>query len=209
MLNNFLERLFVDGRLVLESESVPSPRGIQQAVSRLCELELDYRQQLATSPPNISESAAEWALQTFYEVSLKLAYPHLANQIMDTAKVAAPDPANPEAVYSVDLLFRFLPDLFRLAKAANANAVLEQLSVFANEWPLSSVGLEDVSPVALDGILSQPALRMLYVDRIIARQDASRIRDERVLELVQAAVGIHAEFAPFLSLTNTDQDSSL
>ena len=53
-------------------------------------------------------------------------------------------------------------------------------------------------PTQIESILEHPSLRTLYIDRIMARKDFSRLSDPRVRELVTAAIGLHEELAPDL-----------
>ena len=68
----------------------------------------------------------------------------------------------------------------------------------ANAWPLSSVGVSGVEAGGLEPILDDECLRRLYVDRIIARDDRSRLTHPRVREAVMEAVGMYEELAPQL-----------
>jgi hypothetical protein len=50
----------------------------------------------------------------------------------------------------------------------------------------------------IETILENSSLRTLYIDRIFARKDLSRLSDPRVRELVTAAIGLHEQLAPEL-----------
>ena len=63
------------------------------------------------------------------------------------------------------------------------------LRQWAAEWPLSSVGLPNVTPKSIEPIIRHPCLLGIYRDRIIARQDRSRLGDPRVDEAVKQAIG--------------------
>ena len=51
----------------------------------------------------------------------------------------------------------------------------------------------------LDSFLPHPALRRLYVDRIVATRDATRLTDARVADTLRADLGLYPELAPSLS----------
>jgi hypothetical protein len=53
--------------------------------------------------------------------------------------------------------------------------------------------------ISIDGFADHPALVMLYVDRVIARRDVSRLLDRRVRQRIQQALGMYAELAPELA----------
>jgi hypothetical protein len=101
------------------------------------------------------------------------------------------------AHYSVDLTWQFLPDLHRLTRQASPNdPLVEAIRHFATQWPLSSVGIAGIAPLSLAGIVGHPGLLRLYADRIIGREDVSRLADPAVCEAVQTALGAHTCLAP-------------
>jgi hypothetical protein len=94
--------------------------------------------------------------------------------------------------YTVDLVFRFLPELFRLAqRTSGADPLCDGLRLWAGEWPLSSIGMADVNPVDLSAVCDDGGLLRLYADRVIARRDVSRLADPRVRAAVQTALGYY------------------
>jgi hypothetical protein len=106
---------------------------------------------------------------------------------------------SPAVHYSVDVVFRFLPDLARFARsAADNDPLLEPLQRWARQWPLSSVGMAGVDGADV-AFVAHPALLALYVDRVIATRDRSRLADERVRQAVRAALGLHPQLAPDLA----------
>ena len=111
-----------------------------------------------------------------------------------------PTDNSPAVQYSVDVMMRFLPDLIRHASAVpREDPLMATLYGWAADWPLSSVGVPLDRPVdaaAVESIVSDRALLTLYVDRIVARKDLSRLSHPSVVEAVRAAIGIHADLAP-------------
>ena len=102
--------------------------------------------------------------------------------------------ASPETHYSVDLVFHYLPDLMRFARsAAAADPLVEHLRRWARKWPLSSVGIEGVDDVSIDGFADSPGLMRLYADRVIAAGDTSRLSDPRVRQAVGGALGMYED----------------
>ena len=78
----------------------------------------------------------------------------------------------------------------RLARAASQDDVLvAQFAEWAIDWPLSSVGIAGTGSVSIEGIVQHPGLLTMYVDRIVARRDQSRVTDERVRTEIRRAVG--------------------
>jgi len=96
----------------------------------------------------------------------------------------------------VDLTFRYLPDLAKLARSASErDPLLAHIVRWAVDWPLSSVGMVGIGPVQIDNLAKDRCLLKLYVDRVIARGDKSRLCDPRVREAAQQAIGLFPELA--------------
>jgi hypothetical protein len=170
-------------------------------------------------PPPLRIDAAQWALMLFHQACQCAIYRDLGAAEIDAA-LALPCPA--EATlgqagaaaqhYSVDLVFRFLPDLFRLTKAASeGDPLCNHLRRWAVEWPLSSVGMAGVNPVDVSAVSEHAGLLQVYVDRIIARRDTSRLTDARVRAAVRAALGHFDDLSSPLAaaLKNFDQPTDV
>jgi hypothetical protein len=190
-LGQFLERLFEDGRVMVSApEPVPAEE-LRAAEGTLAALEAVYRLDLPGEPPPLAPAAARWAAVSLFHVCQFVAYRNAGEEMM-AAALGAPVPAAEAASlhYSVDLTFRFLPDLMRLARSdAENDPLLGYLRQWAVDWPLSSVGLPDVTPKSIEPVVNHRCLLNVYCDRIIARKDRSRLGDPRVEEAVKQAVG--------------------
>ena len=115
---------------------------------------------------------------------------------MIAAAFGSPVPAAAPASlhYSVDLSFRFLPDLLRLARSeAEGDPLLRHIRQWAAAWPLSSVGIPDLELGSIEPIVEHPCLLSIYCDRIIALRDRSRLGDSRVDGALAQAVGAMGE----------------
>jgi hypothetical protein len=124
-----------------------------------------------------------------------------ANETDVRAALADPRPGpTATAHYSVDLVFRFLPDLIALARRVSQDdPLVEALRNLIAPWPLASVGMSDIPVADIEPIIGHPCLRQLYVDRILARGDVARLDDPRVQEAVREALGACPELAPAIS----------
>jgi hypothetical protein len=106
----------------------------------------------------------------------------------------------PARHYSVDLVFQFLPDLTKLAGHVMAgDPLVEHLRNWANQWPLSSVGMNDVSPESLCGVAEHVGLLQYYVDRVIARRDVARLADPLVRSAARQALSMYGSLMPEIS----------
>jgi hypothetical protein len=126
--------------------------------------------------------------------------------------LAEPCPADEltaSVLYSADLGLRWLPDLIGLARGVGeGDPLVEGLRQLGAAWPLSSVGVVGVVPSELPEALgSDPCLRTLYVDRILASEDTSRLTDQRVADRAAAALGLYPELCPAVAEALETADS--
>ncbi|QDU49253.1 hypothetical protein [Gimesia panareensis] len=197
--STFLSSLFEDGHVLVPEIEPFSEEELSAGREVLCDFEAQYRLALPGGMPSFDLALSEQAAVLFYRACQFAVLRDTPPQQIDeefSAMQKLPD--TPEAHYAVDLVFRFLPDLFRLSKSMMENDPLViYLKDWANRWPISSVGLkETVSPVQIDGFAKSPGMLRLYCDRILARNDISRLDDPRVRTLVEASWGMYPELAP-------------
>lgn len=198
----FLSALFDTGHVRVPHPDQPDLAEEQQAASEfLGQFEQSWRLEFPGEAPAFDAAAASWAATMLYRAAQAAVFRDVPEPVLrDGLSVACP-PTGDEAGrhYSVDLVFRFLPDLAVLARHASPeDPLLQVLQAWANQWPLSSVGMKGVEPVSIDAIVGHPGLLQLYVDRILAREDLSRLADPRVQTAVRKSVGAYAELSPAL-----------
>lgn len=198
----FLESLFAEGRTVVPTAGVAIEATEQEAASDLIkELEIVHRQQLPHTAPDFVGDAASWAAMRFFRACQFAVYRDLGSEAIN-AEIGIPydGPLTPEVHYSVDLVFRYLPDLTKLAQsAATDDPLIEGLRAWGRAWPLSSVGMSGLGEITIEEFASCPSLLQLYVDRVISRNDESRLADAAVREGVAAALGIYQDLSPSLA----------
>jgi hypothetical protein len=202
-----LRGLLEEGRVVLKTPLVPAAGEPRAAEGVLIEFEQRFRLEMPGVAPAFSMSAALWGAEMTYLACQCLAFREIDEAELSN-RLSRPFAAARDASvhYSVDLTFRMLPDLYHRARSASRNdPLVNRLLEWAGSWPLSSVGIPETTgenatadPTQIESILEHPSLRTLYIDRIMARKDFSRLSDPRVRELVTAAIGLHGELAPDL-----------
>jgi len=201
-LVRFLNSLFDNGRVSVGDPRAAIDAEFPAADELLAAIEHDARRELSGSPPPLSLEAARWGAVMLYRAAQLLMYRDLGPDAV-AAGLRPPCPAGDESSthYSVDLTFRFLPDLVRMARTCSHDdpLVVEMMS-WASTYPLSSVGLDGVGEIDVEPIAKHPGLLAIYVDRVIAAQDVSRLADERVRAAIAAALGMHGHLAPKLSV---------
>jgi hypothetical protein len=223
----FLTSLFADGRVRVPLPGPLTGTELAEAGETLAGFEAQYRQELPGTPPALCLPAARWAATMFYRACQFVAYRDvdaatIAEVLGEPLPTGAALPSKSEGDspifverklgqsperklgqslasvhYSVDLTFRYLPDLVTLARtAAEQDPLVDQLLAWGSHWPLSSVGIGLPAAPAIDGFAGDGCLLRLYVDRVLGRRDRARLADRRVREAVRQAVGAFAELAP-------------
>lgn len=184
-----LEELWSTGRLTVVhpvNHIEPSQDCLAEWIG---EAERLYRLQLPNNPPAVNMDLAIWGLNQFYRAAQLMVYRELGEQFIESGLEIEPDfclqnwsqwspVERASAHYSVDLFFRFLGDLQRLAKAASpADLLVKQVESWADRWPLSGarIGESVVLEENLEPILLNRCLRILYIER---KQDRNISSDE-------------------------------
>ncbi len=201
-LDSFVSELLEHGHVRVAADDDPDGDERERVAERLTAFDRGYRLDLPYAPPPLAKPAALWAATMLHRACQLLVFRDLPVEAVESGLAEpCPMPANPATPYSVDLTFRFLPDLVKIARlASREDPLVERLLEWCRDWPLSSVGIEGVGPVNVDGFAGDRCLLGMYVDRIIARRDKSRLDDERVREAVGAAIGAFDELAPELAV---------
>ena len=110
--------------------------------------------------------AALWGAEMMYAACQCLAFREIDEAEL-TRRLSRPFSGRPDASahYSVDLTFRMLPDLYHRARSASRNdPLVARLQEWAEDWPLSSVGMPEATrenlpanPKRIDAILEDPS----------------------------------------------------
>jgi len=201
MLVSFLTELYEHGRVRVDApDAAVAAADLHGARQLLLEIERVVRQDFPGDPPTAPPEVVEWAALSFYHACQAAVFRDLdAVQVEQLLASSCPPAEAASRHYAADLTFRFLPDLITLAEqAAPGDALLEILRRWANEWPLSSVGVPKVVPVSLAGIVEHPAMLRYYVDRVIARRDVSRLSDPHVRSAVGRSLTLYEDRFPEL-----------
>jgi len=204
----FVESLIFDGRVrvstIVDAKGKiqsPSPAELAETLTRLRRYEELYRPELRGNPPGLLDDGLYWGALMTYRACSFLAHRDVDSKtIVDSLQKTVPPVASPAVCYSVDFTCRFLPDLIRLAKAVSVeDPLVGCLITLARQWPLSSVGVPDLGAVDISAFVRDDCLLALYVDRVIASGDASRLDHPLVLSRVRTAIGLHSELSPGLA----------
>ena len=189
----FLAQLFESGRVVVEPRLAQESSEALDAV--LEPAEQIFRSTLAGNAPDFSLPVARWAAQRLYYGCHFLVCRDAEAGVM-AACLSEPVPFSRSATtdYSADLTLQYLPDLVAMARGlAAGDPLVEQLLRLGRDWPLSSVGISDIGSVKVDTFFLHPTLRQLYLDRILAWRDLTRLEDPRVADAARETLGAFPE----------------
>lgn len=205
---SFLRQLQETGRvrvpplgteLTVESSAVKSSIG---------ELDLTARLSFPGEAPPLSVEWASRGASVLYRACQAFAFRDMtAEAVEQTVALSRPSEATAATHYSVDLALKYLPDLFLLARGISpADPLVTAILRLAGDWPLSSVGIPGVERVQLGEIEKHAGLLRLYVDRILEREDTSRLDNEGVREALREALGAHVSLCPEVGAAIPQED---
>ncbi len=215
-LRSFLLDLRNSGQVRVQRVFAFQAREVSDLEEALFDLDRAVRIEMPGEAPELALDSAVWGAITLYRASQFLVFRDLdAEQIERALTRPCPgsESGNPEVHYSVDLTLRHLPDLARLARGISRNdPLISNLAVLGREWPLSSVGMEDLGELNSGPVLGHPSLRQLYADRILQQRDLPRLEDPGTREALRESLGAHPELAPetvqpYLQLTDDGGDA--
>jgi MoxR-vWA-beta-propeller ternary system domain bpX4 len=191
---SFLTALFESGRVQVGAPGEGLTTSEMAAAERIV---VEQAKVLALEFPGLSPTwspvAASWAVVSLYRASQLAVYRLLDAGAIDELLAVPCPPGDPASRHwSVDAVFRFLPDLVRHATAASPqDPLVERLRLWCAEWPLSSVGVAGIVPQHEDEIATHHGLLQLYVDRILAKKDRSRLAHPAVRAAIDKSLGGH------------------
>ena len=200
-LAEFFEALFAEGRVAVPEPAELAKDELPAATEVLTTQDEVRRLDLPAGAPAFDQHAALWAATQFYRACQLAMFRNIGEDaIGKLAESTLGDWEKPEVHYSVDLTFRFLPDLVRIVHAAASDDPLVNLLMsWCRRWPLSGVGVKGVGDVLLGPIVDSPSLLTMYVDRILAQEDSERFASEPVRRAVRQALGLYSQLSPKLA----------
>src|SRR5262245_60013516 len=208
-LRSFLEELRESGRVRVAAPNAPDDDDTGAVSEILRELDREVRSDLAFQAPAYHAAAAEWAARSLYRAGQLFVFREPDDAMRRALSVPCPGDHSASVIYSVDLTFSVLPDLVTLVRSATGiEAFLAELLNLSRAWPLSAVGIVGVGAVDIDGFVDDPCLRQLYVDRIIARRDLTRVAHPAVRVAIERTIGLFPDLAPAVAAAIRSQEIS-
>lgn len=148
-----------------------------------------------------SREAALPAMRFVYHLCLTLADRAMTEaQVRAVCTVMPMQPMTAGELLSADLALRHLPEIHRMARSlSDSDPLIQELELVARRFPLSSVGIALKEPPDLALVQRSDSLWRLYLDRVLERQDVSRLASPAVRVAVRNALGMHSQLAPKLA----------
>lgn len=202
-LAEFASALFSSGLAVVSRGKVPEAEdaGLQQMLAGAFQSTLQELPGKLHSTLHYVPATGLSGMSYLYRLCLALADRSLTDEeVQGVCDAAPPPPATADEILSVDLALRHLPEIYRLARSiSETDPMITALERIATAFPLSSVGIPPHLPPDLTLLQRHPVLWGLYLDRILDRQDESRLLNEAVRHGVRDALGLHSSLAPKLA----------
>ncbi|HLK27045.1 MAG TPA: hypothetical protein VKT28_00585 [Puia sp.] len=195
-LSSFIQTLLTEGKVSVIGKLICFNAEDTQATKKI--LQQYYQEDQKEMPfiaPGYSEEAAIWAAEYFYKAVQVTVIRDAGEETVREKLFAYKEAISHEAIYSADLILRYLPSLFNLAKGLAPMDILVQiLNEAALLWPFSSVGIELNKQPNDEMIFSHPSLRLTYLDRIIQHKAKQRIASKNVIDGIHEIAGNHLSF---------------
>ncbi|BBO34351.1 hypothetical protein [Lacipirellula parvula] len=198
-LCEFLQDLFEGRRTRAAAPYDLSESELQETREFLANFEEAYRLNLPDAPPRFDVEAALWATTHYYKACQYALFRDYGPDFAFTpANQAIAALNSPEAHYSVDLAFRFLPDLLSFCRSATDDPLRQELLEWARQWPLSSVGIIEAPEVDIAPLLGSASLMQMYADRAIESGDVRAMQSVQGAQAIEESLGLYQELAPEL-----------
>lgn len=198
-LGEFLRDLFEGKRTRVAAPYDLGEIEISEAREFLANFESLYRLNIPGEPPRLDLEAALWAAVHYYKACQYAVFrEHGPDFAFTPAERAIAALESPDSHYSVDLVFRFLPDLMAFCRSATEDPLHQELLKWARQWPLSAVGIIEAHEVDIAPLLGSASLMQVYADRAIESGDVRALQSARGAQAIEESLGLYQELAPEL-----------
>lgn len=191
---DFLKQLFEDGEVTVPRDV----SGDMESVRRLLIFtERIWREDWPGTAPGFDVDAAAKAAAVLLTLCQATAYRELDEYVVSEhlERIGLTTSDSVSTHYSVDLVLRFLPQVFqRLSRTSADDPILPLVLQLAKAWPLSSVGMPDCAPEALPEVFRDSGLLRVYADRVI------RVADQQRMSVPEVAAAVQAALCPYENL---------
>jgi hypothetical protein len=189
-LADFVHQLLWHGRAILTERPAVDEHQRAAAVLILTQAFADYRLDVAGPPIEFDARTALAAAELVREACWFLVNRDEPETALEQRLAMPNSPTTPEQHLVADLLFRFLPQLHRRARAlASDDALTRRLATILRQWPLSGA-LSDVEegPLTPLDFGGHRGLMMLYAERLAGKDRLAWLPEGPGREHVELAV---------------------
>ena len=196
-LVQFIQDIIQQGKVIVDGQIVPfTNEDIQQSTELLHQQYNRQALDLTGIVPAFHPEAAVWSAHFLYRAVQLVMLRDLGEEAVNGLLIPFQGPVSPETILSIDISFRYLPNLLGLAKGlAPEDVLVKRLQEAAAQWSFSSVGMKVEGTIDVEVIMGDSCLRRAYIDRIIAARDSKRCNNILVNEHIKEALG---DYAPVL-----------
>jgi MoxR-vWA-beta-propeller ternary system domain bpX4 len=194
-LSNFIQQLVTTGTVSVQPGIISfAVADEQQAILLLQQYYNEDIQEMPATAPPFNEQAALWAAKYFYTAVQLTVLRDESEAVINEKLVAFAETVDASAMYSADLILRYLPALLHLAKGLSpADVLVKVLEQTATAWPFSSAGIETV-PIKNEAVIFLDAsLSIAYTDRLITAKHIKKITGDNIKQRILSAAGMHLE----------------
>ena len=194
-LSNFILQLLNDGTVSVQPGiTIFTNPDEREAIQLLQQYYIEDIQEMPATAPAFNDQAALWAAKYFYTAVQLTALRDEGEAVINEKLLAFDGTMDASAMYSADLVLRYLATLLQLAKGLSpADMLVKVLEQTAAAWPFSSVGIETGEIKNEAVIFADASLCIAYTDRLIAAKDIKRISGSGMQQQVLSAAGMHLE----------------
>lgn len=207
----FLGQLFGHGRVFVErghifedlgfelcgpGTEVEVPGDVRDVLERY---EFRHRLSLPAVAPKFHVGAATWAAAMLVRVCQLALQSRVVEEQVEVSLLGFEGGAllSAERVYSVDMVMSSLPELWQwLLRRESSGVLLEGVKELGRRWPLSSVGMGDLGNIDEGTWREHASLRRVYLDRIVACSETSRLRSLWVRAELESLMGAYGGHLP-------------
>ncbi|WP_153796016.1 hypothetical protein [Foetidibacter luteolus] len=193
-LTLFISTLLSEGKVTIEGSLYQfEEEDVQQALILLRRYHQEDSLEMPYTAPGFSEEAAIWAAKFFYQAIQLTVIRETEDAVIQQMLTNFEGPVTPEVIYSADLVLRYLPALFNLAKGlAPADILVKELTRIAGLWPFSSPGIQVKQATDYTTVFANPSLKQAFTDSIIRLGDLEKASDPVIRNSIIEALGQHA-----------------
>ena len=194
-LTSFISDLITTGKIIVSGMMQDFTSEDDDACTKLMKeyYECD-KLEMAYDAPVFSAESALWAAKYFYHAVQLIVIRDADETVIQSKLQEFEAERTPAAIYSADLIFRYLPSLFSLAKGLSpSDPLVKELQRTVCVWVLSAPGIDLEQTINIEEVSHNYFLWQVFIDRVIECKNKRLIENPKVAEGVSIALGKHSK----------------